>query len=231
LILLGLAAVICFVVGLSLLFLVDLDESDDSVENPAVTIVPLPALLHSYQAGQLLSIAEGSLYFCVEADYETAEGYPPCNFNIHAFSGDVVEVVGKAEYFEKYEEWYWPVTGRRGSKYMVGEDGWIGDSGQTLTINELPPLRAPDFEVGEKLLLAYNFKLRTGPNGEQIIGRLGLPLIVYGGSKVEVLDGPVFGSDSSYWCQIAHLDYRNEERDLSYYPLGWVPCEFQRYDR
>lgn len=219
------------------------DEKDNR-KSEIVDLTPEPtasALRHNYQEMQLLQIAEaqGSLYFCVtNPDYIVGVGledqsdtskYAQCDPQVFAFNGDVVEIVGPAKYFSE-DGWQWPVVGRRGSKYMVGEYGWISDISQSYPIQELPPLREPSFEVGEKVMLSYNFKLRSTPNGEALLGSLGIPLVMLGGSKVEILEGPDLGDDEIYWCKVVRLDYKTEQPDTSSFPIAWVPCEFQRYE-
>ena len=219
------------------------DEKDDG-KSETVDPTPEPtasALRHNYQEMQLLRISEapGSLDFCVtNPDYIVGVGledqsgtgkYVEWRPMVFAFKGDGVEIGGPAKYFSE-DGWQWPVVGRRGSKYMVGEYGWISDNSQSYPIDDIPPLREPSFEVGERVLLAYNFTLRSSPNGEALLGSLGIPLVMLGGSKIEILEGPVLGDDESYWCKVLYLDYKTEEPDTTYFPIAWVPCEFQRYE-
>ncbi|MDP2671270.1 MAG: hypothetical protein Q8P13_02295 [bacterium] len=206
--------------------------SDEEAENTASTgqnqadvsanQVDTPTLTQQHEVGDVLR---------VPATYWTCEVLPDlpgrCLTQLHVHQGDFVQVRGEPEILGKSEKypagfWFWPVIVLRGGVYVEGLDFYISDSDQLYgPFPELPSRRKPDFEIGEELLVGYNFILRASPNGEPLhIDEYGRTDLAYGRDRVTLMSEPVLGNDGHYWCEVQG----------QYVELGWIPCEFQRIE-
>ena len=190
-----------------------------TVETPTPTPLPIPVLENDYEDGAVLRVY-GTYFPCTTGEGEYAQN---CYPHYHLFQGDVVQIMGPPTIMNRDEEWgregswHWPIKILQGGVYVEGEWLWISDSAYLYetSLGERP---VPDFEVGDKVRLNYNFVLAGAPAGQPVgFDAAGNPLLVYGGTKATVTGGPTLTSDGYYSCEI----------EMSYRPTGWVPCEFK----
>ncbi len=139
--------------------------------------------------------------------------------------GDIVEITGGPETISDPlyggSAKYCTVKVLQGSIYAEDDGEWFVSWDACMYQTTLGERPVPDFEVGDKILLGYNFVLRSSPAGPPILDNAGQPIIVFGHWKAAITDGPAL-ADGRYWYQVAI-----DEPNLQPLPLGWVPPEFQ----
>lgn len=191
-------------------------EQSDTVSDP--TLIPTPVLWGDYGLGDRVEVTNPvSLCVFYRVDQEDC-GYNPG----HLFRGDVVEIIGEASlrnqnsgFGEPY--WAWPATVIYGGIYVEDGQFWVPDS-ESSSSNVSDERPFPEFEVGDRVEVSYNFVLRHSPAGDAITyPESGVVELIEGGRDVTITAGPTLGPDGRYWCKVHSVHGQD----------GWIPCEFR----